>query len=215
MKKESEILEMIMNKNITAWQENLSASSINLIKSKLNEIPNAFYEPRIELEDERRISLIEFSFKTCHMSPERKNYLAEKYHINLTDLGALQNIVTNIKVTGEYGSIENIKKENKESKPYGFALADENKLDKAYPLWVAYLFADSIDPIQDVKAKLKEDGMEKKYDAEYIVGLIDHTNKLMADRPSTDKKDLYMHSISGILEEKDELTKVFELEERL
>ena len=84
-------------------------------------------------------------------------------------------------------------------KEYGFELADKESLDKAYPLWIAYLYADSKNPLEDISARLMADGTNGKYTAEYIVGLIEHTNSLMLGKNEDEKKDFYMSSISGIL----------------
>lgn len=84
-------------------------------------------------------------------------------------------------------------------------MAQSEKLDKAYPLWVAYLCASSSNPLASIKDKLKKDGMEGKYDPLYIEGLIKHVDLLMDGKDDAEKKDFYISSITGILDEKDEV----------
>lgn len=211
MKTDIETLKFIANGNYSVWINNVNEESANLIRSKIEEIPSEFFEARINLDDTSKasISLIEFSIKTANMSEEHRNWLMEKYHINPYDMNKLQGIVNSIRVAKEYGSavVEKGKSSNDNKEVHGIALASEENLDKAYPLWLAYLYANSKNPMIDIENRLKEDGKIDKYKPEYIVGLIEHTNSLMKGKPEEEKKDFYMNSISGILDDKTEISK--------
>lgn len=158
------------------------------------------------------ISLIEFSKHIADLSTEKKIDIMEKYHISPYDINTLQRIIDSIKVADAYGRRQYRKEKEEEkrakeelSQEYGIALADGAKIDKAYPLWLAFLYANSTNPLLDVKERLKQDGVENKYDPEYIVGLINHTNSLMSGKSESEKKDFYVSSISDILDEENEI----------
>lgn len=201
---DAEMLSILQSKNFGALWNGRNEISTNLIQNKIQEIPSEFFEPRIciDLEGKKHISLIQFSTELAGMSSERKRGMMEKYHINPFDLQKLQTIVDSIKVAREYGSRESkrVDSQEKNEEHYGFSLSSNDKLGKAYPLWLAYLFIDSQNPYADVSAKLKEDGMSRKYRPETIVGLIEHTNDLMKGKSIDEKKDFYIHSISDILD---------------
>ncbi len=196
MNTDFEILKIINTGNVEDLAD-ISDESLNIIKDKINEVPSNFFEPNIVINKEigARISLIEFSMDTVGMSYDKKKALMDKYHVDPYDMDKLQRIIDSINVAKSYGEV---KKED-EAPTYGFALASEAKLDKAYPLWIAYLYASSPNPFQDVKNRLVNDGMLDKYKPEYIVGLIEHTNELMNGKSESEKKDFYMNSINGIL----------------
>ena len=61
--------------------------------------------------------------------------------------------------------------------------------------------------MEDVKNKLKEDGMTERYEPEYIVSLMEHTNTLMQGKSDAEKKDFYMNSISDILDREETINK--------
>lgn len=206
-----EMLSILQSKSFDALWNGKNEISSNLIQNKIMEIPSEFFEPRIciDVEGNKHISLIQFSTELASMPSSRRRGMMEKYHINPYDLQKLQTIVDSIKVAREYGSKEiekTVTEERKES--YGFSLSSNDKLGKAYPLWLAYLFIDSKNPYADVNAKLKEDGMNRKYRAETIVGIIEHTNDLMKDKSIDEKKDFYIHSISDILDKPVETVKM-------
>ena len=202
MKSDIEILSMINEGRYGSFISSLSDESASIVKEKINEIPGEFFKPTIDLGKENggTISLIQFCISVGNLNDERKNGLMRKYSINPYDMNKIQSIVESIKVVGEYGLAQKSdeEKENKH-KEFGFELADKESLDKAYPLWIAYLYADSKNPLEDISARLIADGTNGKYTAEYIVGLIEHTNSLMLGKSEDEKKDFYMSSISGIL----------------
>ncbi len=205
-----ETLKIINSGNIGSLYEGISGESLDIIKNKINEIPSEFFERRISLDGsmENTISLIEFSMQVADMSTERKIGLMEKYHISPYDINTLQRIIDSIRVADTYGRRE-IREEEKAKKQadaiYGIALADESKIDKAYPLWLAFIYANSSNPLSDIKLRLEHDGVKDKYKAEDIVGLIEHTNTLMNGKSDNEKKDFYISSISGILDEDNEI----------
>lgn len=210
MRSDIETLKIIANGNFSDLIKGLNSESADIVKAKLNQIPDYFFEPRFKVNSatNERISLIDFSLKTLAMSEEQRKGLMDKYSISVYDMNKLQAILSSIKVASEYGSAQEFERDDEkksESRPYGIALATSENLDKAYPLWLAYLYSDSKNPFQDVKARLERDGMEKRYKPEYIVSLIEHTNSLMDGKTESEKKDFYMHSISGILDETDEI----------
>ncbi len=202
MKSDIEILSMINEGRYGSFINSLSDESASIVKEKINEISGEFFKPTIDLGKENggTISLIQFCISVGNLNDARKNGLMRKYSINPYDMNKIQSIVESIKVAGEYGLAQKSdeEKENK-NKEFGFELADKDSLDKAYPLWIAYLYADSKNPLEDISARLVADGTNGKYTAEYIVGLIDHTNSLMVGKSEDEKKDFYMSSISGIL----------------
>ena len=200
-----EALDMLLNGDYENLYAGMEKMSVELIKSKLQEIPTEFFEPRIKLDKEgtKHISFIQFSAEIANMSAERQKGMMEKYNINPYDMSKLQSIIDSIKVAKEYGNVEAVHEKEKveaDEHIYGFSLASDDKLSKAYPLWLAYLFANSPNPMKEVTAKLKEDGMEDKYDPMMIVGLIEHANGLMEGRTEEEKKDFYVKSINSILE---------------
>lgn len=202
MMSDIEMLKLLNNGNFNDLFLNINDASIDFIKSRIKEIPTEYFQPRIMIDEKgnKCISLIQFSTEVAGMPSEKRKGLMEKYHINPFDMKKLQGIIDSIKVAYEYGTLEDkVENENK-NESYGFSLASDEKLDKAYPLWLAYLFADSENPLADIKMKLKEDGMDGKYSPETIVGLIEHTNGLMQGRSQEEKKDFYVKSINGILE---------------
>ena len=80
---------------------------------------------------------------------------------------------------------------------------------------IAYQCADSVNPLLDVQARLRADGVEDKYDAKTIVGLIEHANSLMEGRSEEERKAFYMQSISGILDNATEIgtdKEIFDIE---
>ena len=197
MKSYIEILSMINEGRYGSFISSLSDESASIVREKINEIPGVFFKPTIDLGKENggTISLIQFCISVGNLNDARKNGLMRKYSINPYDMNKIQSIVESIKVAGEYG----LAQKSNEEKEFGFELADKDSLDKAYPLWIAYLYADSKNPLEDISARLVADGTNEKYTAEYIVGLIDHTNSLMVGKSEDEKKDFYMSSISGIL----------------
>ena len=60
--------------------------------------------------------------------------------------------------------------------------------------------SDFFDLLPAVKATWKRIGMDKKYEPEYIMGLISHANLLMEGKGENEKKDFYLSSISSILD---------------
>ena len=209
MEVDNEIFRIITDRTNDNWLDTVSVESANIIKNKLGEIPTEFFEPRISLDftEENKISLIEFSMQTAGMSKEKRDGLMSRYRINPYDLSKLQSIIDSIKVAREYGIAQETKRGygSPDKHPYGIALSNEQSLDKAYPLWLAYLYADSKNPMEDISCRLKEDGMDEKYDAEYIVSLMEHTNSLLNGKSMDEKKEFYMQTINGILEEKGEI----------
>lgn len=211
MKTNFETLQMIHTRDYETLLDGMSINSVNILKSRIDEIPSEFYEPRISIGEnkENRISLIEFSLKTASMSMEQRNGLMQKYHIDIYDMDKLQAIVESIRVLRKYGNFEarreefNNQEQMKDGNLPGIALSSEKKLDRVYPLWVAYLYSTSTNPLEDVKLKLMEDGMQDKYEPEYIVGLINYTNNLMEGKTIEEKEDFYMRSINGILDEEE------------
>lgn len=203
MKSNLEMLQMISSRDYSEFISTMTSESASIIKQKINEIPDTFFEPRFSIDGniDNTISLIDFTMKTAGMSTERRNWLMEKYHISPYDVNKLQSIINSIKVASEYGRDREKEEKLTIKKEYGIALANEAALDKAYPLWIAYLYSDSATPLEDVTERLKKDGMDDKYKPEYIVGLMDHTNTLMQGKSIAEKKDFYAYSISGILEE--------------
>lgn len=200
MKSDIEILSMISEGNYGAFINSLSEESASIIKTKINEIPSEFFKPQINLGEENggTISLIQFCMGVSNLSVARKNGLMKKYSINPYDVNKIQSIVESIKVAEEYGLAQD-KNEKKNHKEFGFELSDKESLDKAYPLWIAYLYADSKNPLEEINARLIKDNTADKYTAEYIYGLIEHTNSLMIGKSEVEKKDFYISSISGIL----------------
>ena len=94
------------------------------------------------------------------MNTERKLALMQKYHISPYDINTIQRIVDSIKVTDTYErSKEYEQEQNQEEKTYGISLATQSKIDKAYPLWIAFLYSDSLNPLQEITARLKSDGV--------------------------------------------------------
>ena len=210
MKSDIEILSMINEGNYGDFISSLSDESASIIKGKISEIPNEFFMPKIDLGKGKggNISLIQFCIGVGNLNDVRKNGLMKKYSINPYDMSKIQRIVESIKVATEYGLAQKSNEEKKEErKEFGFELADKESLDKAYPLWIAYLYADSKNPLEDINARLIADGTNGKYTAEYIVGLMDHTNSLMIGKSEDEKKDFYMSSISGILGKDERSTK--------
>ena len=201
----SDTIKMIANGNFEGLFSDADYMTASVIKSRLQSIPSQFFEPRIEIDDTgtNKISLVQFSAQIADMPIEKRNGLMERYNIDPYDMGKLQSIIESINIVREYGSMD---KDDKNDKAYGFSLSSHSNLDKAYPLWLAFLYANSINPLIDIKAKLKEDGMEGKYEPETIMELIKHTNELMEGKTENEKKDFYMKSISGILQEKDDET---------
>jgi len=200
-----ETLKLLNSRNFERIYHGTDIISDSIIRKKIQEIPNEFFEPKINVDNDgtTKISLIQFSMQTAGMNSEKKNGLMQKYNINPYDMKKLQTIIDSIKVAQEYGKAEKERIENRKEnyhQEYGFSLASNDRLDKAYPLWLAYLFADSVNPLMDIKAKLKEDGMEEKYEPETILELIEYNNMLMKGKDSEEKKDFYIKSISDILE---------------
>ena len=184
----------------------------NIIKNRIKDIPNDFFEPRIciDVEKNTRISLIQFSLQTSKMNAEQKRGLMERYSIDPYDVNKLQSLLNSIRTIQEVGNLEPPMPTNKKSEKkaeYGFSLASDERLSKAYMLLVAYQCFNSTDPLRDVEAKLKEDGTSDKYSAKSIVGIIEHTNTLMIGKSDSDKQDFYMHSISGLLNNVKEMDK--------
>ena len=206
-----EVLSILQSKKFDTLWNGRNEISINLIQNRVQEIPSEFFEPRIciDLEGNKHISLIQFSTELASMSSEKKRGMMEKYHINPYDVQKLQTIIDGIKVAREYGDYrkEKVERTTNNEDSYGFSLSSNDKLGKAYPLWLAYLFMDSQNPYADISAKLREDGMSKKYRPETIMGLIDHTNELMKGKSVTEKKDICIHSISDILDRPVEVSK--------
>lgn len=203
MRSELEMLEIIKSGNYSVWINDVNLESANIIKNKIQEIPSTFFEPRIsvDLDASNNISLIDFMMQTVGMSTEKREGLMTQYHISHYDVIKLQTIINSIKVASEYGVEREIKKENKNDSSYGIALSDEKALDKAYPLWIAYLYSDSKTPYEDIKIRLAHDGTDDKYTPEYIVGLIEHTNSILSEKSISEKKDFFISTINGILEE--------------
>lgn len=204
MKTDLEIISNIITNENSGWFNTINVESAAIIKSKISEIPTRFYEPRITIDEATgsKISLLEFSLKIAKMSSSSKNKLMKKYNIDPYDMEKLQSIIDNIKVVSEYGSLkENTSDKSNEEGTYGIALSDKKQLDKAYPLWIAYLYADSETPYEDIKIRLIHDGTDDKYTPEYIVGLIEHTNLLLMGKTISEKKDFFISSISDILDE--------------
>ena len=204
---DKEALEMILNGHYENLYFGMQDTSISMIKDRIQEIPSEFFEPNINIDKDgrKKVSLIQFSAEIAGMPAERQKGMMEKYKINPYDMKKLQAIIDSIRVVREYGSVK-MREEQEKSTPneehvYGFSLASNDKISKAYPLWLAYLFADSKNPMVDISAKLKEDGMEDKYDPKTIVKLIEHTNSLMEGKSEEEKKDFYVKSIGGILDE--------------
>lgn len=217
MKSDLEMLEIIHSGNYEEWINSMNPECANIIRTKIGEIPDVFFESRFSLDgnEKNSISLIEFCMRTSGMTAERRKGLMEKYHISPYDMNKLQGIINSMKVASEYGTdrqSDEVEEKLKKDDAYGIALANKNALEKAYPLWIAYLYSDSLNPLQDVKKRLETDGMADKYEPEYIVGLMNHTNSLMKGKSSSEKKDFYMHSISGILDEKSEVSISEEIE---
>lgn len=210
MKSDIEILSMINEGRYGSFISSLSDESASIVREKINEIPGDFFKPTIDLGSEKggAISLIQFCISAGNLNDARKNGLMRKYSINPYDMNKIQSIVESIKVAGEYGLAQKNNEEKKEKhKEFGFELADKDSLDKAYPLWIAYLYADSKNPLEEINARLVMDGTDNKYTAEYIYGLIEHTNSIMVGKSEAEKKDFYMSSISGILEKEERFTK--------
>lgn len=210
MKSDIEILSMINEGRYGSFISSLSDESASIVREKINEIPGDFFKPTIDLSRENggAVSLIQFCISAGNLNDARKNGLMRKYSINPYDINKIQSIVESIKVASEYGMATNKDKEEEKShKEFGFELADKDSLDKAYPLWIAYLYADSKNPLEEINARLVMDGTDNKYTAEYIYGLIEHTNSIMVGKSETEKKDFYMSSISGILEKEERFPK--------
>ena len=201
---ETDMLNIIQSKNFEyLWYQSDSLST-QIIQNKLQEIPAEFFEPRICVNKEKNtnISLIQFSSEINGLSNERKRGMMEQYHIDPYDMQRLQTIIDSIKIAREYGK-DNTKNEarlNSNEESYGFSLSSNDRLGKAYPLWLAYLFADSKNPYEDISAKLKEDGMNRKYRPETVMELMEHTNELMKGKSISEKKNFYIHSINDILD---------------
>ena len=217
MKSDLEMLEIIHSGDYEKWINSMNPECANIIRTKISEIPDVFFESRFSLDgnEQNSFSLIEFCMRTSGMSAERKKGLMEKYHISPYDMNKLQGIINSMKVASEYGTgrqNDEVEGKLKNDEAYGIALANKNALEKAYPLWIAYLYSDSLNPLQDVKKRLETDGMADKYEPEYIVGLMNHTNSLMKGKSNSEKKDFYMNSISGILDEKSEVSISEEIE---
>lgn len=210
MKSDIEILNMINERNYDVFINSLNDESASIVKGKIDEIPSEYFMPSINLGKEHggMISLIQFCMSVNELGDLQKNGLMKKYSINPYDMNKIQSIVESIKVASEYGMAQNeYKEEEKSHKEFGFELADKDSLDKAYPLWIAYLYADSKNPLDEINARLVMDGTDNKYTAEYIYGLIEHTNSIMVGKSETEKKDFYMSSISGILEKEERFPK--------
>lgn len=208
MLKDYDMLKILESKNFESLFNSANDMASIVIKNKIKEIPQDFFEPRIVIDKEsnRQISLIQFSKEIVGMPNEKKEGLMLKYNIDPYDMKKLQSILESIKAAYEYGEPEEKKSKAKrnferEGHAYGFSLMSEDKLSKAYPLWIAYLFANSLNPYSDIKTKLKEDGMDEKYTPEAIVGIIEHTNSLMQGKSNEEKKEFYVDSINGILDE--------------
>lgn len=208
MMNDYEMLKVLESKNFESLFSDSNGMTNIVIKNKIGEIPQEFFEPRILIDekDNKQISLIQFSKAIIGMPNEKKEGLMLKYNINPYDMKKLQSILESIRAAHEYGEVEekNSKKErmkNIDEQTYGFSLMSDDKLSKAYPLWLAYLFTDSINPYTDIEAKLKEDGMLQKYNPESIVGIIEHTNTLMQGKSKDEKKEFYINSINGIIDE--------------
>lgn len=195
-----EILELIYNRRNTEWLDTINIESANIIKSKIQEVPSTYFEHNITI-DENRICLIDFIRQTLGISPEKRKRLMEKYNINYYDVKKLQTIIDSIKVASEYGGAKESFNKEGINKSYGISLSDSKSLDKAYPLWIAYLYADSKSPYEDIKMRLVQDGTDDKYTPEYILRLIEHTNLLLDGKTISEKKDFFISSISGILDE--------------
>lgn len=211
MKTDLEIISSFITREYDELFGTIDSESVTLIKNKISEIPISFYEPRIAIDEtsENKISLLEFSLKTAKMSNSSRKGLMEKYNIDPYDMEKLQCIIDSIKITREYASVKEVvidKKEN-ENISYGIALSNQKQLDKAYPLWIAYLYTDSVKPYDDIKRRLRQDGTDGKYTPEYIVGLIEHTNSLLCGHSTSEKKKFFIDSISDILNEDVEINK--------
>lgn len=203
MMSDKEALQILWNKDYDRLLQGINATSAHIIQNKIQEIPSYFYEPTIAMDEtgKNRISIIQFSTEIANMNNERKKGLMSRYQIRVDDMQKLQGIVDSIKVATEYGHSTPVeeKQEKEEVASYGFSLSSHAQIDRAYPLWVAYLCADALSPLHAVKEKLREDGTEGQYNPEMIVGLIEHTNALMNGKSEEEKKNFFIQSISGIL----------------
>ena len=181
--------------------------SNDIVKSIISEIPSQYFEPKIVIDDGiNKISIVQFVNYTAGMPKERVNGLMDKYKIDPYDVKNVQNIIESVKVACQYENVKtysviNNSKKTSQDKPFGFSLSPIDKLSKAYPLWVAYLCANSANPLNDIKIKLKEDGVEKRYNPETILALIEHTNVLLNGKSELEKKEFYISSINGILDD--------------
>lgn len=195
-------LRALQSGDFSCLYKNANEASSSIIQNKINEIPSEYFEPRISINknDNTRISLIQFSIETANMDTVRRKGLMTKYNIDPHDMKKLQTIVDSINIAREYGEVQEPTIEEKENRVYGISLSSNENLDKAYPLWVAYLLSDSKKPLSDAKAKLREDGVEDKYSPEMIVDLIKHTKTLMKGKSEEEIKDFYVQSINGILD---------------
>ena len=134
----------------------------------------------------------------------------ERYSIDPYDMKKLQTIIDSIKIAQEVATVEEKQKnvDNIQEKTYGFSLASSDRLARAYILLIAYQCADSTNPLSDVQARLKADGVEDKYNAQTIVGLIEHANSLMNGKSEEERKAFYMQSINEILEDATEISAI-------
>lgn len=209
MKTGAEILSIIANGSTNELTNGLNQESINIIVNKINEIPDSFFAARFNdsMNADSEISLIDFTMRTTDLSPEIRNGYMARFSINPDEYMKLQGIIGSIQVASEYGKEETTNKSKS-----GIALSNSESLDRAYPLWLAYLYGDSKNPREDIEKRLISDGKADKYDANYIVGLIEHNNSLMADKSEDVKKDLYIHTITKILDDAFEIPKEEEIE---
>ncbi|MBQ9314132.1 MAG: hypothetical protein IJ220_03905 [Clostridia bacterium] len=206
MMSDMETLKILERGNFESLYANYSIESGCIIKNRIQDIPSEYFEPRIDIDKESntKISLIQFSLQTAEMNAEQRNGLMERYSIDPYDVQKLQTIIDSIKIAQEMGSTEQ-NKENRGKVAYGFSLASEDRLSRAYILLLAYQYADSTNPLRDIQLRLKADGMDEKYNAKTIVEVIEHTNMLMVGKTAQEKKAFYMQSISGILEDSSQM----------
>lgn len=219
MMSDIEMLRILENGNFETLFSASDLMSNQMIKNRIKDIPSEYFEPRINIDKESntQISLIQFSLQTANLNTDQKKGLMEKYSIDPYDVKKLQTIIDSIKVAQEVGIVEEKQKNvnNNQDKAYGFSLASNDRLSRAYLLLIAYQCADSVNPLLDVQARLRADGVEDKYDAKTIVGLIEHANSLMEGRSEEERKAFYMQSISGVLDNATEIgtdKEIFDIE---